>query len=407
LNSKTILILDGEQRSSLAATRSLGKKNLNVVVGSVLSTSLAGMSRYTTETVQYADPYLFPAEFINDIISTIKTHKVDILFPMTDITVYTILSHIGKLSPLVQIPLVTYDQYQKASNKIGLMRMAEQLSVPIPKTIYIDTPESIDRERILSTISPPFVMKPQASLILHEHQIRHVGVVIVNNKMEFINALDKSIAFRYPFMIQEKIDGPGLGIFALCRKGAPLAIFSHRRIREKPPWGGVSVLSESTEPDPDAKEYALKLLNELEWNGVAMVEFKQDHKRGLPVLLEINARFWGSLQLAIDSGVDFPYLLYLQSQGASDLPHIEYKHSRLRWLLGDIDNLYITLKSRKTKLPYNSQDKLRAIIDFLKEFTMGSRFEVLRRDDLRPFYWELGRYIKTIFRRSCDKKWTR
>jgi predicted ATP-grasp superfamily ATP-dependent carboligase len=403
LNSKTIFILDGEQRSSLAATRSLGKKNLNVIVGSVLPSSLAGMSRYATESVLYANPYLSPTEFINDIISAIKYHKVDILLPMTDITVYTTLSHIGELSPLAHIPLVTYDQYQKASDKIRLMRMAEQLSVPIPRTLYIDTPESVDIEKILNTISPPFVLKPQASIINHQHQIHHVEVVIVNNKMEFINALDKGIAFRHPFMIQEKIDGPGIGIFALCQKGAPIAIFSHRRLREKPPWGGVSVLSESTIPNPDAKEYALKLLNELDWDGVAMVEFKQDHKRGLPVLLEINARFWGSLQLAIDSGVDFPYLLYLQSQKASDFSNIEYKHSRLRWLMGDIDNLYITLKSRKTKLPYNSRNKLRAIIDFFKEFTMGSRFEVLRRDDIRPFYWELGQYIKTIFRRSRDK----
>ena len=37
-----------------------------------------------------------------------------------------------------------------------------------------------------------------------------------------------------------------------------------------------------------------------------MVEFKHDERDGVPKLMEINGRFWGSLQLAIDAGVDFP-----------------------------------------------------------------------------------------------------
>jgi hypothetical protein len=36
-----------------------------------------------------------------------------------------------------------------------------------------------------------------------------------------------------------------------------------------------------------------------------MVEFKDDGVNP-PCLMEINGRFWGSLQLAIDAGVDFP-----------------------------------------------------------------------------------------------------
>ena len=39
-----------------------------------------------------------------------------------------------------------------------------------------------------------------------------------------------------------------------------------------------------------------------------MMEYKQDRRTGTPLLMEVNGRFWGSLQLAIDAGVDFPYL---------------------------------------------------------------------------------------------------
>jgi predicted ATP-grasp superfamily ATP-dependent carboligase len=51
------------------------------------------------------------------------------------------------------------------------------------------------------------------------------------------------------------------------------------------------------------------LLGQFDWQGVAMVEFKVEANTGTPYLLEVNGRFWGSLQLAIDAGVDFPALL--------------------------------------------------------------------------------------------------
>jgi predicted ATP-grasp superfamily ATP-dependent carboligase len=41
-----------------------------------------------------------------------------------------------------------------------------------------------------------------------------------------------------------------------------------------------------------------------------MVEFKLDEKNRGASLMEVNGRFLGSLPLAINAGVDFPYLLY-------------------------------------------------------------------------------------------------
>ena len=107
-------------------------------------------------------------------------------------------------------------------------------------------------------------------------------------------------------MLQERIRRPRHRCVRLLSRGRAVALFSHRRLRERPPWGGVSVLSESIALCPDARDYAHSLLDDLGWHGVAMVEFKRDARDGVPKLMEINGRFWGSLQLAIDAGVDFP-----------------------------------------------------------------------------------------------------
>src|SRR6185436_4020752 len=102
----------------------------------------------------------------------------------------------------------------------------------------------------------------------------------------------------FPLLIQERIIGPGVGVFVCCDGSDVLATFAHRRIREKPPSGGVSVLCESAAVDPIAKEHAIALLRAMQWRGVAMVEFKQNDSDGTLRLMEINGRFWGSLQLA-------------------------------------------------------------------------------------------------------------
>jgi len=111
--------------------------------------------------------------------------------------------------------------------------------------------------------------------------------------------------------------------------------------------------------------------------------------------MEINTRFWGSLQLAIDSGMNFPWLLYqLACDGHTD-PVYTYKTGlRLRWLLGDLDSLYLTLRDQR----YSFAVKAGAVKCFLTPSPFRTRHEVDRWGDLGPFWCELRTYIKDILR---------
>jgi predicted ATP-grasp superfamily ATP-dependent carboligase len=110
--------------------------------------------------------------------------------------------------------------------------------------------------------------------------------------------------------------------------------------------------------------------------------------------MEINTRFWGSLQLAIDAGVDFPRLL-LESHtaGPRSATPVDYRQGiRLRWLLGDCDNLYLTLKDNKLGLGR----KLRSIIRFLMPNSAPTRHEINRIEDLKPAWFELKQYFSDL-----------
>ncbi len=58
--------------------------------------------------------------------------------------------------------------------------------------------------------------------------------------------------------------------------------------------------------DERLHELGRTVLESLDWNGVAMVEFKRSDRDGHLYLMEINPKFWGSLDLAIQSGCNFP-----------------------------------------------------------------------------------------------------
>jgi predicted ATP-grasp superfamily ATP-dependent carboligase len=202
----------------------------------------------------------------------------------------------------------------------------------------------------------------------------------------------------YPLILQEKITGPGIGVFLCVHRGATVALFSHRRLREKPPTGGVSVLSESIETRSDLRQYSERLLRELGWSGVAMVEFKLDARDGVPKLMEINGRFWGSLQLAVDAGVDFPAILVATVTGDHPKSLPQYQVGiQSRWFWGDVDSLLITLfgSTQAAGSPTTAR-KLRSAASFLKLWGKGLRYDNPKLSDPGPWYHESLRWFRDL-----------
>jgi predicted ATP-grasp superfamily ATP-dependent carboligase len=193
-------------------------------------------------------------------------------------------------------------------------------------------------------------------------------------------------------LLQEFVAGHGEGVFLLASQGRTLIRFAHRRLREKPPTGGVSVLSESIAPGPELLSQSERLLAELNWTGVAMVEFRRAPD-GRPVLMEINPRPWGSLQLAAHAGVDFPSLMVALFRGEA-IPAVEPRIGvRMRWLLGDVDHLYISLRRAEVR-KITGKNVPALLRDFLLSFVDGSKSDVLDPDDWRPFWRELMGWLR-------------
>jgi predicted ATP-grasp superfamily ATP-dependent carboligase len=392
-----VLVTDGDNRAALAIVRSLGRAGHEVVVGEKRAPALAQVSRYCSRRFVYPDPVSAPDEFMSVLVEAVRDRQVEALLPVSDITTMLVTEHRDRFGRSCAVPFARHEVIQRAADKVDVLQTAARLGIPAPRSIVVHEGDGVPDV----SFEFPVVVKPSRSRVRTAMGWVSTSVSFASDPAQLARDIAQREGYEFPLLLQERIAGPGTGVFACYLHGRAAALFSHRRLRERPPWGGVSVLAESVPLDPFARDCALRLLDELGWNGVAMVEFKRDLRDGLPKLMEINGRFWGSLQLAIDAGVDFPSILLAGLKTTAITEQADYRVGiRNRWLWGDVDSLLVTLRGG-SRMPQTMQpSRFRALYDFSKFWSRDLRYENPRVDDLKPWMLESYRWFERLFQNA-------
>ena len=288
------------------------------------------------------------------------------------------------LTPHVKVPISDYESMQIASDKNETVRFAINNGILTPTTVF---PKSISEiNEISKNLKYPVVIKAaeesgSTRYANNEYELQ----VIYKRVCELFQ--DQIKAGKFP-QIQEYILGEGYGFFALFNHGKSRAIFAHKRLHEYPPTGGSSTMAQSVY-DPELNSVGLKILSALDWHGVAMVEFKKDIRDNKFKLIEINPKFWGSLDLAIASGVDIPYLACKMCTDGDIEPMFVYiKNLIFRWVSADL--LYSV-----------STNCLR---DYVANFLKKNIIDDLNHSDIKPTILQFIETFLEIIVRVKDQK---
>jgi len=400
----TVFVTDGEQRATLAVVRALGRAGISVTVGSEGPRSLAGSSRYCTGKVCYPSPSKDARGFQAFLREEMMGGGCRVLLPMTDVTMRLVAQMRAYLVSHVRLPIPSEEEIKLAQDKRQILLLALQLGIACPETFMLQESESL--AEVAQRVRYPVVVKPRFSWFLRDGTCVP-GTVQYARDPEDLLSKYQSFHRQIPFpLVQEKIEGEGRGVFLLVWDGELKAAFCHRRLREKPPWGGPSVYCESVTLDKELLQKSFELLQATGWQGPAMVEFKVDNRDGRAKLMEVNGRFWGSLQLAIDAGINFPLLLYRLANGEDVPPQLNYQVGvKSRWLLGDLDHLLIRLAGHGELNGCSSQgaSRLRTCLDFMKFYERNLRYEVFRLEDPGPGWYECKSYFGGLLRRFAQR----
>jgi len=351
-----VLITDAGYRHSLCAIRSLGKRGIYIIAGSSEKKPQGFYSKYCSERLIYPDP-LQKEQFIEFMLNYVKTHRIDVLLPIGSRTVSTLSKYADKFRTYTSLPIADYDKMTIAYNKGKTVEFAQNLGIRVPRTY----------DNIREVNNFPVVVK---------------GITGQGN-IQYINSFDElSKINTNKAIIQEYIPGEGYGFYALLNNGKLKAFFMHHRRREYPITGGASTSAESWYDDK-LKELGSKLLTALSWHGVAMVEFKKDSRDGEFTLMEINPKFWGSLDLSVVSGVDFPYLTTKMAVDGDVETVFDYKMGvKFRWLLPD-DFLHLLANPKSLGV-------------FMKDFFSRNTKGNIWLSDLKPTLFQIRDTINRI-----------
>jgi predicted ATP-grasp superfamily ATP-dependent carboligase len=371
-----VLVTDGHWRKTLALVRSLGRKGIDVTVGERTFLSTSFFSKYCSRRIVYPSPQRYPDQFVDFILKEIKKNHYECLFPMEEETLLLVARHREEISRYTYLLIPDLDKIEFVRDKGNLLRFAESHGIPIPKTIYsLENPEP-------DMVQGPAVIKPRISS-------GSFGIAYVRKREDLISLYQKVHA-QYPFpLVQEWIpDGGGtFGFSALFDDGSNVkAAFIHKKLRMYPIQGGPSTLREGV-LHSQIMEFGLSLLKSLNWIGVAMAEFKVDPRDGIPKLMEVNPRFWGSLHLAIISGVDFPYLILKMARGDKFDPVLSYTvGKRCRWLLlGDILHFL------------NNPHRFHLEPPFFHFFDPDTSYDIISQEDPLPILGAMATFFTFLY----------
>jgi protein-tyrosine-phosphatase len=165
-----------------------------------------------------------------------------------------------------------------------------------------------------------------------------------------------------------------------------LQAFQHRRVHE---YQGASFYRVSEELSEHLLDAVYQIIKETGHSGVAMFEFRVNYESGAWVLLEVNARPWGSLPLPVALGADFPYRWYRLLVEGAETPALPYKVGVYgRNFIPDARQQFARARSIGGPVKL-TRFVLRTLAEYMRLFAGREVYDVLVSDDPRPAWNEV------------------
>ena len=297
-----VLVTNAKNRIAFNIVRSLAAKDVEVFCADFVPRSMSFYSKYASGHFVYPSPFNEQEKFIECLVMKIKELKIDVLIPVFE-ELFLVAKHKEVLSKHVKMAIPDYSKILTAHNKDQWEPVASQLGIPVPQNFAIE--RYVANPELAGELPFPVLIKPKQGG-------GGWGIKRVNSITEFREYLATGAFDNLPwerFLVQQMIEGDTLCVAMVFCRGQLRGKVAYRQIREYPVFGGQATCRISVS-HREAEDNLQKLLEHLAWHGICQADFIVDKVTGLPYLVDINPRFWGSLVQGIASGVDFPHMIY-------------------------------------------------------------------------------------------------
>ena len=392
-----ILVTDAQELAGLGAIRSLGRAGHHVIAGfpSNLKRPASTYSGYCSGQRIYPDPWASQPEFRQWLVR--NSPEFDLVLPISEAALLAASYCRSGIAPSTKIAVSPGPSLKYTLSKRRATEKAIAIGIPCPATAI-----SIkDAQRIPS----PYLVRTDNRL-MPDGSYQKGKTWYLEDSQELIELLLELDESGEEWVLQEYIVGKGAGAFLLRWGNQILLKFSHDRIHEVPFYGGWSSLRKSAN-HPALVEAASKLLSGIEYQGVAMVEFRRSNDNRAAYFVEINGRLWGSLALALHAGLDFPKAMLECYTGSPPQPvSSDYPLGIVcrNVFPGEVGYLRSILKAKGKIRGVRPPSKVRAIFEFFGWFfSPGIRYDFFWPRDPMPWVWQSIHACVHVFKSQLQK----
>ena len=301
-----VIIIEGHVQG-LANTRALGKAGIPVIVVSEHN-CLARYSRYCKKF--FNCPEYLSIEFIDFLINLASIEGIRdwVLLPSNDHAVYNISEHIERLQDYYKIISPEPEIFEIVYNKELLITLCQSIDIPVPVSWFPEDREDIN----LSDLKFPVLIKGKNGLTFYKNLGRKAFLV---ESHENLKQTFETISGKIPFSnfyIQNLLPvekNKVVSFTSFSINGEIKSYWMGVKVREHPHQFGTATYSLGVEI-PELFGLAEKLLRKISFTGVCEIEFLLDPRDNEYKLIEVNARTWLWVDMAIKSGINYPVMVY-------------------------------------------------------------------------------------------------
>jgi len=316
-----VLVIGDDTRSFLSTVRSLGRKGVEVHAAPFDFRSPALSSRYIHAT--HFLPYYLDGggEWLDAMRTLLREQEFALVIPCDERGLLPLCLHRDELQALSPLAIPSPRALELFFDKVKTRELALSVGVPVARGRLLEQGDTADS--IIDAVGLPAVIKEPMSYALPELYVR-TSTKIIGERSALVAWLERHDR-RNLMLLENMFPGFGLGVSVLCHDGKILQAFEHHRAHE---LNGSSYYRKSAPLDAQRLDAVTRMVEASAYTGVAMFEFKVNPVDGSWILIEVNARPWGSLPLPVSIGVDFPYRLYRLLAHGQETASVDYPAGR-------------------------------------------------------------------------------
>lgn len=246
-----------------------------------------------------------PDAFGAALLDLATTGGYDVVIPMGDWETWLAVTHADELGPDVRLLTPGRAAFAVANDKAEIMVHARSLGIATPEVW--DWPDAPDLGSLPPEVRFPVVVKARVGSGVERGLRYAMDPPQLREAYQELMATQAHLPtedFTRP-LIMEFIPGFVHDADLVAKDGEVINICTNVRQLMTPIDGGVGAVTITTD-EPALRDLARTLMESLGWNGPADVECKYDPRDGRYKLLEVNPRLWGTLDLSIRAGMNFP-----------------------------------------------------------------------------------------------------